>query len=100
MNNSKNVFLVENDEDDQLFFREAVSEIKNAKMSFIANNGKEALEQLELSPTLPDIIFMDINMPLMNGIDCLIEIIKNIRLKISQLLCSHQIQIKCNEFNK
>lgn len=81
MNNSKNVFLVEDDKDDQFFFINAVSEIKNVTVSFVANNGKEALEQLENSATLPDIIFMDINMPLMNGIECLTEIIKTIRIK-------------------
>ena len=81
MNNSKNIFLVEDDKDDQFFFTEAVNEIKNAKLSFVANNGKEALEQLENSVILPDIIFMDINMPLMNGIKCLTEIIKTIRIK-------------------
>jgi CheY-like chemotaxis protein len=30
-----------------------------------------------MSPALPDLIFMDINMPIMNGIECMAEINKN-----------------------
>src|SRR4249919_2109798 len=56
---------------------EALSEIENATLYDVANNGKEALDRLENSVILPDLIFMDINMPVMNGIECLAEIIKN-----------------------
>ena len=81
MNSSKNILLVEDDKDDQLFFSEAISEIKNVTLCHVANNGREALDKLENSAILPDIIFMDINMPLMNGIECLTEISKNSKTK-------------------
>jgi len=77
MKNSKNIFLIEDDKDDQDFFTEALSEIENANLFAIANNGKEAIEKLKNSAILPDLIFMDINMPLMNGIECLISVSKN-----------------------
>lgn len=81
MNRVKTLFLVEDDIDDQLFFSEAISELENAMLLDIANNGKEALNRLEKSVILPDLIFMDINMPEMNGIQCLEEIRKKPELK-------------------
>lgn len=77
MKKLKSILLVEDDEDDQFFFIEAMSKIENATLYGVANNGKEALDYLENSPTLPDIIFMDINMQIMNGIECLTNIMKN-----------------------
>ena len=81
MNTPKSIFLVEDDRDDQFFFTECINEIQNAVLYGVASNGKEALHKLESSLTLPDIIFMDINMPLLNGLDCLGEIMKNARTK-------------------
>lgn len=69
----KNTFLIDDDADDQEFFAEAISRLKNISLSGVVNNGKEALNVLNNS-TLPDIIFLDFNMPLMNGIECLREI--------------------------
>lgn len=71
MNDSKNILLVEDDIDDQFFFVEALKEIPNTNLLAIANNGEEALRILQFLPILPDLIFMDINMPLLNGIECL-----------------------------
>jgi len=71
MGNFKNIFLVEDDKDDQLFFIEALSGIVNTSLSHVARNGKEALAELFSLDTLPDIIFTDINMPVMDGIECL-----------------------------
>lgn len=81
MKQCKNILLVEDDEDDQYFFTDAVSRIENAVLQGIAINGEDALEKLNSDTQLPDIIFMDINMPRMNGIECLTEIIGNPKLK-------------------
>jgi CheY-like chemotaxis protein len=77
MRNLKSILLVEDDKDDQQLFVEALSEISNTSLYGIANDGVEALQQLNTDSTLPDMIFMDINMPRMNGIECLKEIIKS-----------------------
>ena len=77
MRKAKTILLVDDDEDDQLFFIKALSEIDNATLYTLANNGKEALDTLENSAIPPSLIFMDINMPMMNGIECLAEIIQN-----------------------
>ena len=81
MKNSKSIFLVEDDEDEQFLFIEALKEVKNATLYDVANNGKEALDKLEKSSAPPDLIFMDINMPVMDGIECLSTIIKNPKTK-------------------
>jgi CheY-like chemotaxis protein len=77
MQDSKNILLVEDDEDDQAFFREAINEIDNAVLYDIARDGKEAVDRLANAIILPDLIFMDINMPRMNGIDCLKQLASN-----------------------
>ena len=43
MRKAKTILLVDDDEDDQLFFIKALSEIDNATLYTVANNGKEAL---------------------------------------------------------
>jgi CheY-like chemotaxis protein len=77
----KNILLVDDDEDDQNFFMEAVNEIDNSICLRIANNGVEALAQLNGMYELPDLIFLDINMPLMNGFECLTQLKKQNRFK-------------------
>ena len=70
----KSVLLVDDDIDDQQFFIEALGAIENTNLYGVANNGKEALSMLKNSISPPDHIFMDHNMPVMNGIECLTEI--------------------------
>lgn len=75
--------MVDDDSDDQLLFHEALSEADNAIKFQSACNGIDALEKLNSDGyNLPDLIFMDVNMPKMNGIDCLIEIKKSEKLKM------------------
>lgn len=72
----RNLFLVDDDTDDQEFFIAALSKLENVTLSGVANNGKEALDKLIHSKILPDYIFLDFHMPLMNGIECLAELKK------------------------
>lgn len=81
MKQLKSVLLIEDDEDDQWFFIEAIKDISNVSLYHVANNGSAALDKLKNSAILPDIIFSDINMPLMNGIECFLEIIKTPRTR-------------------
>jgi CheY-like chemotaxis protein len=74
--------LVEDDEDDRFFFLETLRSIDPAIQSMVAINGKEALTLLNNDFfSLPDYIFLDLNMPLMNGLKCLEEIRKIPALK-------------------
>lgn len=70
------ILLVDDDVDDQEIFSEALSIIDNSIRLNFALNGQDALKLLQSEQKLPDVIFSDINMPLMNGIQMLEEIKK------------------------
>lgn len=70
------IFLIDDDEDDQIFFKDVIESINPALRFDIAINGKMALDKLKNSTSLPDIIFLDLNMPIMNGFEFLIQIKK------------------------
>ena len=63
--------IVEDDADDRLYFRNAVKQIDASYHCLEAWNGAQAIKLLQKANQLPDFIFIDINMPLMNGLDCL-----------------------------
>lgn len=75
----KKILLVEDDADDQLFFTDALEMIDNGISCHIANNGNEALEVIE--QLNPEMIFMDLNMPILNGFECLRQIRKEERFQ-------------------
>ncbi len=68
------LFLIDDDLDDQFFFKEVIESINPTMHCDTATNGKIALDKLKVSASLPDIIFLDLNMPVMNGFDFLIQI--------------------------
>src|SRR5688500_6640556 len=71
------VFLIDDDADDTEVFELALNKIDSRISLFTAKNGKQAMEKLNTEPDfIPDIIFLDLNMPTMNGHDCLAEIKK------------------------
>ena len=72
------ITLAEDDEDDRLFFTDAFKELKINTIVNTLNNGRELLNYLEHPETiLPNIIFLDLNMPILNGMECLKEIKQN-----------------------
>ena len=72
----KKILLVDDDSDDQLFFLDAINELESTLKCDVANNGLEALDYLEKIPPPPSLIFLDLNMPLMNGYECLAQLKK------------------------
>ena len=73
---SKIIVLAEDDEEDVDFFKEALSEIEIDIQVTVVKNGILLIKYLETTQELPDIIFMDLNMPFKNGVQCLEEIKK------------------------
>jgi CheY-like chemotaxis protein len=73
------ILYVDDDADDRDIFREAVRNIDASIVCHTAKNGLDALSFLDVQERLPDVVFMDINMPLMNGPTCLAEIKANKR---------------------
>lgn len=66
--------LIDDDEDDRDFFLQVMEGIHPEMTCDIAVNGKIALDKLSSAAVRPDLIFLDLNMPLMNGRQFLKEI--------------------------
>lgn len=76
------LLLADDDIDDRLFFEDAVEELFNSYKLATVNDGVELMELLAKdSEQLPDILFLDINMPRKTGCECLSEIKANETLK-------------------
>jgi CheY-like chemotaxis protein len=76
-----NILFIDDDSDDKDIFFEAINAINPEIECDSATNGEEALQMLESGPSLPHYIFLDINMPVMDGKSFLMAIKKNSRLK-------------------
>jgi CheY-like chemotaxis protein len=77
----RNIFLVDDDKDDQVIFKDAVQSISPTLICDTAVNGKMALDNLNIRTFLPDIIFLDLHMPVMDGYQFLMHLKKSERLK-------------------
>ena len=76
------LLLAEDDEDDQFLFQEALASVHSDIECIMVNNGKEAMRLLQQDIfTLPDYIFLDLNMPVMDGMDCLASLKQDPNLK-------------------
>jgi len=76
------ILLADDDESDRLLFTEAFLEIKIKTIVHTVNNGIELMEWLNMkNKHLPHLLFLDINMPKKNGLECLKEIKSNEKLK-------------------
>ena len=76
----ENILLADDDDDDRLLFTDVLTEFsKNSRLTF-AHNGEHLMTLLR-SEKLPDVLFLDLNMPLKNGIECLEEIRGDEKLK-------------------
>src|SRR5688500_12291348 len=72
------ILYADDDEDDRLTFAEMLHEIDPSIRLIQAEDGLHALDFLE-NGALPDILFLDINMPILNGYETLAEIRKDPR---------------------
>lgn len=68
----KHILLIDDDEDDAIFLLDALDRVNISYKCTWAKNGEQAVSQLTY--LTPDIIFLDINMPGMNGFECLAAI--------------------------
>ena len=69
----KNIWLADDDIDDCEVFEDVIKQILPTASVTIVPNG-EKLMKLLTPATSPDILFLDINMPLKDGLSCLVEI--------------------------
>ncbi len=73
--------LIDDDVDDQEIFFMALQEYNASILCHFAGDGVIALDKFSDNSFLPNCIFIDINMPRMNGVECLEEIKKIERLR-------------------
>lgn len=66
-----NILFIEDDTIETMKLNRTVSKLNEQHTIIQATNGEEALNILKTGTKLPDIILLDLNMPLMNGIEFL-----------------------------
>lgn len=94
--NHLNILLADDDHDDCMFFKHALEELNTSAKLTTVHDGEELMDYLnniceqtvgaENVMPLPDILFLDINMPRKTGIECLSEIKHNEKLKNLQVV--------------
>jgi len=73
----KKIILVDDDLDERLLFAEALGEVAPDIVCVTLTDCNQLLKDLRKeSYALPDVIFMDINMPVVSGWDCLRDVKK------------------------
>ena len=68
--------MIDDDEDDRDIFQLALQQLERKFKCVMVDNCIEALESLKHGSLEPDYIFLDLNMPIVTGRDCLVEIRK------------------------
>ena len=82
-----NILLADDDADDCFFFKVAVEELLMPVNLTVVHDGEQLMQHLtselngQTHPSLPDVLFLDLNMPRKNGFECLSEIKLDRRLK-------------------
>jgi CheY-like chemotaxis protein len=76
------LLLADDDADDCMFFNEALKELPIDSSLETVDDGEQLMNLLHSNPdTLPDILFLDLNMPRKTGYQCLSEIKLHDKLK-------------------
>jgi CheY-like chemotaxis protein len=76
------ILLADDDEDDRITFTDAFKEVKIKTKVDVVKDGNELMDFLKHPDSdLPDVLFLDLNMPCKSGVECLSEIKSDERLK-------------------
>jgi len=76
------ILLADDDDDDRLFFKDAIDGVKVKTVVTMVNDGVELMDYLlNAEIHLPNLVFLDLNMPRKGGMECLKEIRSNNKLK-------------------
>ncbi len=86
MNLKEKILIVDDDVEDREFLIETINELYPQAYNVTADNGKEALDYIENHPPPPALIFLDLNMPFVNGFEFLKAYKKNPKHSNSQVI--------------
>jgi len=77
-----NILLADDDKADCLLFKEALEELPLSTILSTVNNGEKLIEAItKKGNKLPDVLFLDLNMPRKNGFSSLGEIKRDSKLQ-------------------
>lgn len=77
------LLLADDDMDDRFFFSKALMAVPVPTVLTTVNDGEKLMQYFsQQGNELPDVVFMDLNMPRKNGIECLAEMRQNDKLKL------------------
>ncbi len=97
------ILLVEDDQVDAMTVRRALKEIRVTNPLLVAENGEAAIAQLSGPGEKPCLILLDLNMPIMNGIEFL-QVVKDHpewrRIPVVVLTTSQEEQDKMASFDR
>lgn len=77
----RQIIIADDDPDDILLFRDALDQLPMLLQVITVPNGEQLVAILNEIETLPDIVFLDLNMPVKNGTDCLTEVKQSKKLQ-------------------
>lgn len=72
--NPKTIFLADDDPDDVAIFELALQDLGAVHRLQVSSNGQTLIDAIQKSLVTPDLVFLDINMPVKNGMETLAEI--------------------------
>ena len=76
------IILVDDDEDDRLLFEDAIEELNMNTLLRSFCDGQEFMDHILVKDQeMPHLVFLDLNMPVKNGMQCLTEMRENNKLK-------------------
>src|SRR5690242_15966137 len=85
--NTRHILLADDDKEDSLLFQEILDELPLSTHLTTVFNGEQLMQLLsDTKEQLPDVLFLDLNMPRKNGFDCLTEIKSSEKLKLLSVI--------------
>ncbi|MEO5776659.1 MAG: response regulator [Flavobacterium sp.] len=97
----KNVLHIDDDEDDLEIFSAAIQSIDSKIKCISVNNAVDALKRITSRELAPEVIFIDLNMPRMDGFQFLAELKKVPGLNIPVIVLSTSSHMETiNKVNK
>jgi len=71
-----NILLIDDDDDDWEIFQAALNKVSETGQYYSIKYAKQALDKLAKQEVIPELIFLDLHMPAMGGLEFLVELKK------------------------